>query len=96
MKKQWLRLLLPAVLALALPALSGAQITLDVSVNTPPPELPVYEQPPIPEDGYIWTPGFWAWSDDDQDYYWVPGTWVPAPQPDFLWTPGYWGFVDGA
>jgi hypothetical protein len=43
----------------------------------------------------LWTPGYWAWSDDYQDYYWVPGTWVLAPQPGYLWTPGYWG-VDGA
>ena len=81
--------------ALLLPALSMAQFSLNVSVNVAPPELPVYDQPPIPGDGYVWTPGFWAWSDDDQDYYWVPGTWVAAPQPGFLWTPGYWGFNNG-
>jgi len=52
-----------------------AQVSVNISVGVPPPELPVYEQPPIPGDGYVWTPGYWAWSDDDQDYYWVPGTW---------------------
>jgi hypothetical protein len=41
------------------------------------PELPVYEQPICPGDGYIWTPGYWAW---DGEYYWVPGTWVMAPK----------------
>jgi hypothetical protein len=91
MMKPWSRFLLPAILALLLPAFGMAQISVDVSVNVPPPELPVYDQPPIPGDGYVWTPGYWAWSDDDQDYYWVPGTWVPAPQPEYLWTPGYWG-----
>jgi len=90
MLKPWSRFLPPALLALLLPAFGMAQISVDVSVNVPPPELPVYDQPPIPGDGYIWTPGYWAWSDDDQDYYWVPGTWVPAPQPEYLWTPGYW------
>jgi len=68
-----------------------AQVSVGVSVGVPPPELPVYDQPPIPGEGYVWTPGYWAWSDDDQDYYWVPGTWVLAPQPEYLWTPGYWG-----
>jgi hypothetical protein len=48
--------------------------------------LPVYDQPPIPEPGYIWTPGYWAW-DDDSGYYWVPGTWVLPPEPALLWTP---------
>src|ERR1700730_12204247 len=91
MMKPWSRFLLPAMLALLLPAFGMAQISVDVSVSLPPQELPVYDQPPIPGDGYIWTPGYWAWSDDDQDYYWVPGTWVAAPQPEYLWTPGYWG-----
>ena len=61
-----------------------------ISVSFGPPPLPVYEQPICPDDGYIWTPGYWAYDDDD-GYYWVPGTWVEAPQPGYLWTPGYWG-----
>jgi hypothetical protein len=93
--KTWSRSLPLMLFLLALPALSPAQMTVSVSVGVPPPELPVYEQPPIPGDGYIWTPGYWGWSEDDQDYYWVPGTWVLAPQPEFLWTPGYWG-AEGA
>ena len=56
----------------------------------PPPPLPDYEQPPVPGDGYIWTPGYWAWSPDG--YYWVPGAWVEAPYEGALWTPGYWGY----
>src|SRR6185437_14697617 len=47
----------------------------------------------IPAAGYLWTPGYWAY--DDQDgYYWVPGTWVLAPEPGLLWTPGYWAWSD--
>ena len=63
-------------------------------ITAPPPDLPVYEQPPCPGDGYLWTPGYWAWADGD--YYWVPGTWVEAPQPGYLWTPGYWGWGGNA
>ena len=63
--------------------------------HIPPPPLPVYDQPPMPDPGYIWTPGYWAWSDDGDDYYWVPGTWVEPPQPELLWTPAYWGWVSG-
>jgi hypothetical protein len=80
---------------LMVPSSAVAQINLEISANIAPPELPVYEQPPIPAEGYLWTPGYWAWGDDIQDYYWVPGTWVQAPQPNYLWTPGYWG-MDGA
>ena len=71
-----------------------AQVNVDVSVDVEPPPLPVYDQPPIPEPGYLWVPGYWAW-DDNTGYYWVPGTWVLPPEPELLWTPGYWGWSDG-
>ncbi len=73
----------------------NAQAGLFVSISVAPPPLPVYAQPPIPGPGYIWSPGYWSWDDDDGDYYWVPGAWVPAPEPGLLWTPGYWGWSDG-
>jgi hypothetical protein len=57
-----------------------------------PPPLPQYDQPPAPGDGYIWTPGYWAFG--PSGYYWVPGTWVLPPYDGALWTPGYWD--DGA
>jgi len=75
------------------PALSAplyAQIGIGLSVTIGPPALPVYEQPPCPTEGYIWTPGYWAYG--PYGYYWVPGTWVLAPEPGFLWTPGWWGW----
>jgi len=37
------------------------------STTFAPPALPVYEQPDIPGPGYLWTPGYWAWSSDDAD-----------------------------
>jgi hypothetical protein len=66
---------------------------VEVQVREAPPPLPDYEQPPCPEDGYLWAPGYWAWS--GADYSWVPGTWVQPPRVGVLWTPGYWGFVGG-
>jgi hypothetical protein len=86
-----LLLLMAALLCFAAP--SFAQV--GVSVSFGPPALPVYEQPVCPGDGYIWTPGYWAYA-DDTGYYWVPGTWVEAPQVGFLWTPGYWGWGGSA
>ncbi len=82
---------------LAMLALSAASLgQFGISVTFAPPALPVYEQPLCPGDGYIWTPGYWAWDDDDGDYYWVPGTWVLAPEVGFLWTPGWWGWGGSA
>ena len=82
---------LAVFLALAVP--SSAQFGARVRVGIAPPVLPYYAQPICPGDGYMWTPGYWAWGDD---YYWVPGTWVMPPQEGFLWTPGYWGWGDDA
>jgi hypothetical protein len=79
----------------AAPNASHAQVSIGVNVGYAPPPLPIYEQPPIPGYGYLWTPGYWAWDDYDGDYYWVPGTWVLPPRIGYLWTPGYWDFVDG-
>ena len=90
------RAILVAFPLLAVSAASHAQAwSIGVSVGFPPPALPVYEQPPIPASGYLWTPGYWAYDGEGEDYYWVPGTWVLAPRPGYLWTPGYWG-AEGA
>jgi hypothetical protein len=82
------------LVVLSLPAASSAQIGVAITIG--PPALPVYEQPVCPGDGYLWTPGYWAYDYDASDYYWVPGTWILAPEPGFLWTPGYWGWGGAA
>jgi hypothetical protein len=87
-----IRSLLIALGMLAFSAASFGQVAVAVSVSFPPPELPVYEQPLCPGEGYFWTPGYWAWDVDYDDYYWVPGTWVLVPQVGFFWTPGYWAW----
>jgi hypothetical protein len=84
-----IRSLLLALATLFLSTASFAEV--GVSVRIAPPELPVYEQPLCPGDGYMWAPGYWGW---DDDYYWVPGTWVMPPGVGYLWTPGYWGWGD--
>lgn len=85
------RNLLFLLVLLMIPSASFAQI--GVSIRIGPPAMPVYEQPPIPGDGYLWTPGYWAYGPDG--YYWVPGVWVRPPRVGVLWTPGYWGFEGG-
>jgi hypothetical protein len=93
MRTRFMRPLLLAVGMLLMAAASAfAQVSISVAVA--PPELPVYEQPLCPSEGYIWTPGYWAW--DGDDYYWVPGTWIEPPEVGFLWTPGYWGWGGSA
>jgi hypothetical protein len=91
------RLLVAAAMAapmLVLPvAHAQVAIGIGISVHVAPPALPVYEQPPLPAPGYLWTPGYWSYG--DAGYYWVPGVWVQPPRVGVLWTPGYWGFAGG-
>jgi len=86
-------LMLFALAVLAMPNISSAQIAVGISVRVAPPAIPVYAQPVCPGDGFMWTPGYWGYANDD--YFWVPGTWVRAPFVGGLWTPGYWGWGGG-
>jgi hypothetical protein len=85
-------LCLPLGLAFAASSAS-AQIAVGISIRVAPPAIPVYVQPACPVEGYLWTPGYWAYGTGD--YYWVPGVWVAPPSVGLLWTPGYWGFAGG-
>jgi hypothetical protein len=85
------RALVPALLVLAMlaaPVPSQAAVSIGISVGFAPPELPVYEQPPVPGSGYLWMPGYWAYGPGG--YYWVPGTWVLPPSVGLYWTPPWW------
>ena len=82
------RSLLVLFAMLVISASSFAQVGISITFGPPP--LPVYEQPPCPDEGYIWTPGYWAYG--PFGYYWVPGTWVLAPTVGYLWTPPWWGW----
>lgn len=90
-------LLRQALIALSITApflvVSSVATAQVVAITVAPPPLPVYEQPPIPGVGYIWTPGYWAYG--PEGYYWVPGTWVRPPSVGLLWTPGYWAWRNG-
>ena len=86
------RLVSDQATSLVVPAAASPQVGVGVAITNPPPALPDYDQPACPGDGYVWTPGYWAWAGDSSDYYWVPGTWVLAPEVGLLWTPGYWGW----
>ena len=94
--QQFGRLLaIAALVALPLAAVSArnasAQAVEVGETYGAPPAIPEYDQPASPGDGYIWTPGYWAWDTSANDYYWVDGAWVEPPYTGALWTPGWWG-----
>lgn len=88
-----IRVAMMALTSLLLGNVSFAQISVGVSIRIGPPALPAYVQPACPTEGYLWTPGYWAYGPDG--YYWVPGVWVAPPRVGVLWTPGYWGWNSG-
>lgn len=91
MRKQILLSLLLTLPVGLMPLATPAQeVDVGMAVDSAPPPIPVYDQPPPPAEGYLWTPGYWAYG--PQGYYWVPGTWVLPPAVGLLWTPGYWGW----
>jgi hypothetical protein len=92
MKTIFKSIILITGLAVAAPQVH-AQVSVGLSVRIGPPAIPVYEQPICPSDGYIWTPGYWAYGDGG--YYWVPGVWVAPPSVGVLWTPAWWGYSGG-
>ena len=81
-------------LAMLSPMTGWSAVMLVIDIVPPP--LPMYAQPPVPGDGYLWTPGYWGWNERARDYNWVPGTWVRPPKVNFLWTPGYWAFQESS
>src|SRR5208282_3895463 len=68
-----IRYLLLALVILAIPATSFAQF--GVSITVAPPALFAYSQPICPQEGYLWTPGYWGWGDGA--YAWNEGYWGP-------------------
>lgn len=90
---RYARWLMLTLLFSLIPATLHAQVV--ISVDFAPPEMPSYEQPYCPEPNMMWMPGYWAYDQDQGDYYWVPGSWVEAPRRGLLWTPPYWGWYGG-
>lgn len=70
---------------------NDGSVVAGMSASTAPPPLPTTDQPPCPEEGDLWTPGYWAW--DGVAYNWVPGVWAPPPRVGVFWTPGYWAYA---
>jgi WXXGXW repeat (2 copies) len=99
-RSRTLLILVSALLALcvgtALPHIAKAQVSLDVTIQTPPPPVHVEAVPP-PRVGYVWAAGYWAW--DGHRHIWHKGRWeAERPGQHYVaarWVeaPGGWHFV---
>ncbi len=87
-QRHWVAPVEDAATAGALPGTTQTAPTLPIVTTDEPPPLRQDAQPPLPAEGYLWTPGYWRWGPGR--YVWVSGLWVRPPGAGLLWTPGYW------
>jgi len=76
------------VCGLAVAPAAMAQVSLNITIGTPPP-APVYEAVPAPRAGFIWVPGFWDWDGARHAHVWAPGRWE-AERPGYAYEAPRW------
>lgn len=64
------------------------QVSIGVTIGTPPPPIQYEAPPPMPAVGYVWTPGYWA--PYGGRYVWHRGYWVNPPYYGAAWRPARW------
>lgn len=80
------------VLSLALAAGTSAFAQISFQIVVAPP-APMYEVAPMIQPGYVWAPGYWAWSNDR--HIWVRGRTI-VQREGYLWAPDRWVQQGGA
>jgi hypothetical protein len=77
-------------------ALASPQIGISLQIGRPAPII-VREAPPrrvvetvvvAPAPNTVWVAGHYTW--ENNQWVWVPGTWVTPPQPGAIWVEGRW------
>lgn len=71
-------------MALAAGSTAFAQLSIHVVLAPPTPQ---YEVVPVLQSGYVWAPGYWAWSNDR--HVWVRGRSM-LQRSGYLWQPDRW------
>ncbi|MDP4200098.1 MAG: hypothetical protein Q8922_06225 [Bacteroidota bacterium] len=69
------------LVALAAPAF--AQVHLSINIGPPLPRHEVVVRSVVP--GAIWIPGYYTYSQFDEDYAWHTGRWEAPPAPHQIW-----------
>ena len=74
--------------ASTLTAPAFGQVSIGVTIGTPPPPIR-YEVPtPMPQAGYVWVNGYWA--PYGGHYVWRQGYWSHPPYYGAAWRPARW------
>ena len=75
-------------LSLSLALVGGGAVFAQVNINISlAPPAPSHEAVPALSPGYVWAPGYWAWSNDR--YVWVRGRSM-VQRTGYLWQPDRW------
>ncbi|HEX5698608.1 MAG TPA: YXWGXW repeat-containing protein [Rhodoferax sp.] len=74
------------LLALALAAGGTAFAQISVNIVIAPP-APMYEVVPVMQPGYVWAPGYWAWT--NERHVWVRGR-TMVQRDGYKWVPDRW------
>jgi len=74
--------------ASALSASASGQVSIGVTIGTPPPPVQYEVAPPMPAVGYVWTNGYWA--PYGGHYVWHRGYWAHPPYYGAAWRPARW------
>jgi hypothetical protein len=64
------------------------QVSIGVTIGTPPPPIRYEVPPPMPAVGYEWVAGYWA--PVGGRYVWYPGRWHHPPYYGAAWRPARW------
>jgi len=76
----------------------GSPANVIVTTATPAGATIVTEAPPAlqsevvlaqPSPNYVWVPGYWTWS-SQQQYQWTSGRWAMPPNPGAVWVAPRW------
>ncbi len=78
----------PLLLSLVVAAAASAPVYAQINVNIViAPPAPLYEAPPQMAPGYVWTPGYWAFTGDR--HVWVHGRTI-VQREGYRWEPDRW------
>jgi len=61
-----------------------------VRMPTAPPPVVIEQPSPPPDPSYVWTPGYWRWDTEAEQWRWIAGQWLNPPYPGAKWQAGYW------
>lgn len=81
--------------ATSMPVPAAAQVGFNLTVGTPhvsiqfAPPAPRYERMPRHRRGYIWSPGYWQWSNQHHHHVWVSGSYMRAREGYMYYQPSW-------